>query len=389
MRLKGRLLVLVGSVLALAVAPVPHAARAVEVPPAPPLVRPPPPPTPPPALVARLKALEAGWGSVVGIAVTDIQSGWVAESDGLVVAPQQSVSKLWVAMTVFDAVDHGLLHLDDPVTVGLGDMSVFNQPIQKRMVDGVYNTTIDGLLVCAIAESDNACNDMLVRRVGGSETVQKAIAARQLGAIRVGPEEKLLQAKIAGLEWRPEYSFGQAFWTARDAVPPGVRITALENYLASPDDGATAEALVLGLARLSRGELLSPASTARFLQILGMTETGPLRLKAGLEDGWTIEHKTGTGQDMADMTTGYNDVGIITAPDGHSYAVAVMMGETRRPIPERQDLMADVARAVVAVHDGRDPFFVPPPPAPPPPVAHATPHRGRHPVHRRHAKART
>ena len=34
--------------------------------------------------------------------------------------------------------------------------------------------------------------------------------------------------------------------------------------------------------------------------------------------------------------------------DGRSYAVAVMIASTRRPVPERQALMAQVAQAVVA-----------------------------------------
>ena len=80
--------------------------------------------------------------------------------------------------------------------------------------------------------------------------------------------------------------------------------------------------------------------------------TGPERLKGGLMPGWTIAHKTGTGQDLGDLTTGYNDVGLITAPNGDTYAIAVMIAATRRPIPERQALMAAVARAVVEAHDG-------------------------------------
>jgi beta-lactamase class A len=84
---------------------------------------------------------------------------------------------------------------------------------------------------------------------------------------------------------------------------------------------------------------------------MAATDTGPLRLKAGLGPGWSIAHKTGTGQDLGDESTGYNDVGLLTAPDGRTYAVAVMIAQTRRPVPERQALMADVARAVVATHD--------------------------------------
>lgn len=309
-------------------------------------------PPPPPALVAQLQTLARTFDGRVGIAVEDVHSGWVADYDGARFYPQQSVSKLWVALTVFQEVDRGRLSLSDPLTVRREDMSVFHQPIQKLLgPDGTAVVTIDGLLVGAIAQSDNAANDILVRRVGGSAAVRRVIAEQRLGAIRCGPEEKVLQSKIAGLAWRPEYSFGQTFWTARDAVPLDERTARLNAYVDDPDDGASPIAMVQGLGRLQRGELLSPASTARFMQILTSTETGPMRLKAGLGPGWSIAHKTGTGQDLGSLSTGYNDVGLLTAPDGRVYAVGVMIAATRRPIPERQALMADVARAVVAQHD--------------------------------------
>jgi hypothetical protein len=50
------------------------------------------------------------------------------------------------------------------------------------------------------------------------------------------------------------------------------------------------------------------------------------------------------------LATGYNDVGLLTAPDGTVYAVAVLIGASRRPFKERSALIADVARAVIATH---------------------------------------
>ncbi|MDB5698014.1 MAG: beta-lactamase, partial [Alphaproteobacteria bacterium] len=44
---------------------------------------------------------------------------------------------------------------------------------------------------------------------------------------------------------------------------------------------------------------------------------------------------------------GYNDVGILTAPDGRAYAIAVMIGRTQVGIPTRQKLMNDAVRAVI------------------------------------------
>jgi beta-lactamase class A len=171
-----------------------------------------------------------------------------------------------------------------------------------------------------------------------------------LGAIRFYNGERALQSKIAGLIWSPSYSIGNAFYEARNALPKSVRKAAFDRYVEDPYDGAAPSAIVGALARLKRGELLSPASTQRLLNIMGHTKTGPNRLKGGLEAGWTLSHKTGTGQVFGPWQAGYNDIGILTAPDGRSYAVAVMIKKTATPLSTRMTLMNNVVEAVIAQH---------------------------------------
>jgi beta-lactamase class A len=312
----------------------------------------PPAPAGPVALQSTIDELARGFDGRVGIAVQDVGAGWAVGHDADGLYPQQSVAKLWVALTVFDAVEKGRMKLDDPVLVTRNDMSVFNQPIRKLLTDQGYQTTVDGLLVLALAQSDNAANDILLKRAGGPAAVRRALEARHILGIRASPPEQVLESHVAAVRWKPEYSFGQAFWTARDKVTMPKRIKALQHYLDDPADGAAPRAITDALARLKRGELLGPAMTARFLEILAKTTTGPARLPGGLAPGWSIAHKTGTGQDLGDLSTGYNDVGLITAPNGHVYTAAVMIAATHRPIPERQALMVAVTRALVAEHDG-------------------------------------
>lgn len=324
------------------------ASRSAAVPAAAPAAAPDP-------LTTQLRTLGQGFDGVAGIAVRDVATGWTTGYRAEAMHPQQSVAKLWVALAVLDAADQGRLTLADPVTVRRGDLSLFHQPIRRFVTQtGAHETTVAELLKGALAQSDNAANQVLAERVGGPEAVQKVIDAKGLGAIRFGPGERLLQTRIAGVpEWRPEFSFGKMFWRARAFVPKPVRAKAMADYLADPMDGATPAAIVAALARLQRGELLSPASTRQFLSDMTASQTGPKRLRDGLKPGWTIAHKTGTGQVLDSLSTGYNDVAILTAPDGRAYAVAVMIASTERPIPERQALMADVARAVVAHHETR------------------------------------
>ena len=86
------------------------------------------------------------------------------------------------------------------------------------------------------------------------------------------------------------------------------------------------------------------------LSTMGDAKTGPNRVKGGVPKGWHYVHKTGTGQELYARSTGYNDIGIMTAPDGSSYAIAVMIGSTTLPIPKRWELMQTVARSVAMLH---------------------------------------
>ena len=283
-----------------------------------------------------------------------IDNGWELGWKDDDLYPQQSVSKLWVSITALDAVDKGRVDLDDKVTLGRSDLTVFHQPIAAKILGGGYTTSLADLMVKAITTSDNTCNDKLMRSVGGADAVRAMIRNKGLGAIRFYNGERNLQSKIAGLTWSPSYSIGRAFFEARNALPMPVRKAAFNRYIEDPYDGAAPSAIVAALARLKRGELLSPSSTARLLSIMGNTHTGPNRLKGGLKPGWTLSHKTGTGQELSGVQAGYNDIGILTAPDGHSFAVAVMIKRTATPLPVRMKLMNRVVEAVIAQHEAKD-----------------------------------
>jgi beta-lactamase class A len=317
----------------------PAAAQVRPAPPAPPYIR------------DRVNDLGQSFAGRVGIAVKSIDEGWSTGWKADELYPQQSVSKLWVSITALDAVDRGKVSLDDQVTLTRGDLTLFHQPIAAQILGGGYTTTLSDLMFKAITTSDNTANDKLMRSVGGPEAVRSMIASKHLGSIRFYNGERALQSRIAGLIWSPSYSIGNAFYDARDALPFSVRKAAFDRYVSDPYDGAAPAAVVNALARLKRGELLSPASTQRLLDIMSHTKTGANRLKGGLAPGWALNHKTGTGQVLGSQQAGYNDIGILTAPDGRSYSVAVMIKLTSVPLPVRMTLMNNVVRAVITQHD--------------------------------------
>jgi beta-lactamase class A len=305
----------------------------------------PPPPAPPAELQARLDALAAGFKEPVGIAVTDLARGWTAQVDGRALYPQESVVKVWVAIAVLDAVDRGRLRLDQQVVLRPEDRSVFYQPLGAHIGRNGYTTTLYDLLRRQLTESDNTANDKLIQEVGGAEAVSAVLARKGVSGIGVGGTERVLQSQAAGLTWTPELA-GWRFKEARAKLPDEVRDRALAAYLAAPPDGAQPAAVTEALAALKQGRLLSPVSTEILLGLMGEARTGYHRLRAGLPSGWSIAHKTGTGPDWRGASVGINDVGLLTAPDGRTYAVAVMMRQTKKPVPQRSALMQKVSRAV-------------------------------------------
>ncbi|MDB5476317.1 MAG: beta-lactamase [Phenylobacterium sp.] len=307
-----------------------------------------PGPPAPAELQEKLADLAEAYREPVGIAVTDVTARWTAQVAGEEVFPQQSVSKLWVALSVMQAVDHKGMSLDQQVVLTPDDRSVFYQPLAShiRGPNG-FSTTVYDLLRRQLTESDNAANDKLIRELGGGGSITRTLTQKGLEGLGVGETERELQTRTAGLTWRPEYGQTWIFKQAREQLPEAVRDAALADYLAHPADGAKPAAITETLAALQRGELLSPASTQLMLELMAQCRTGSSRLRAGLPRDWTIAHKTGTGPDWRGASVGINDVGLITAPDGHAYAVAVMMRETRKPFGARHALMQKVARAVV------------------------------------------
>ncbi|KQZ69611.1 serine hydrolase [Sphingopyxis sp. Root214] len=305
----------------------------------------------PAGLNDRIYELWRAFPGKTGIAVQRIDGEWSLSQRGGELFPQQSVSKLWVTLTVLDAVDQGRMTMDQRVRIGPEDLVVFHQPLAARVrAERSVTMSVRDLIETAITHSDNLANDSLLRTVGGPAAVRAFIAKKDLGSIRFGPGERLLQAGTAGLTWQQSYSVGRNFETARAALSAAARQAAMNNYLANPVDGASPAAIASALTRLARGTLLSPESTEYLQGVMSRTRSGPRRLKAGLPPGWQFMHKTGTGQNLGGMTAGYNDIGIATAPDGTRYAIVVMMGSTTSGIPARMALMQSVSSAVAEYH---------------------------------------
>jgi beta-lactamase class A len=258
----------------------------------------------------------------------------------------QSVMKLLVGIAAADA-----LQLSEPVTLRKEDLSLFVQPIANIVnARGSFHTTLGDLVRRAIVDSDSAATDNLIRRLGGPAVVQAFLNRKGIAGIRIDRDEKTLQTEIVGLAWKPEFVDAALLDSAIKRVPREVRDEADRRYRNDVRDTATPKGMAKMLDALNSGKLLSPDSTRYILDVMSQTVTFPDRLKAGLLPGWKIAHKTGTSGTWNAVTVATNDVGILTAPDGSSIAIAVFIGDSRAPDAARAALTAKLATAAISHH---------------------------------------
>ena len=124
----------------------------------------------------RINALGSQFNGRVGISVKSVNEGWSVGWKADELYPQQSVSKLWVAITALEAVDKGRVSLDQRVSLTRSDLTLFHQPIAAKILGGGTTMSLSELMFQALTRSDNPCNDILMRTVGGPSAVRAMIA---------------------------------------------------------------------------------------------------------------------------------------------------------------------------------------------------------------------
>ncbi|MBC7794442.1 MAG: serine hydrolase [Clostridia bacterium] len=224
---------------------------------------------------------------------------------------------------------------------------MFVQPLSELIGAKGWTTTVADLTQRAVTQSDSAAVDILVERLGGPERVQAVLTARALSGISFDRDEKHLQSDVLGITWSPALVEADLFARVRAAVPRAKQLAAYEAYRQDTRDTATPAGMVELLLRLARCELLSRASTTWLRETMQAKTTGTKRLKAGLAPNWTLGHKTGTSSSFEGLAAATNDVGLLTAPNGETFAVAVFLGDSRADEDARDAAIAAVARAIV------------------------------------------
>lgn len=274
----------------------------------------------------------------LGIAVSDLQTGrtWLVNADRSY--PMMSVFKAPLAATVFSEVDAGKISLDQTVIIRRGDLMTAGVGQIAATFHGDHEAfTVSQLLAAAVSHSDNTAADVLVKLVGGPAAVTAFLRAHGIPHMRVDRDEEAI-AREFQLQPVDGETSGQRNLRLREGY---------EAYLRDPRDTTTPGAAASFLRKLWQGRLLSAASTRRLLGHL-YAQTVPDRLRAGIPAGVRFADKCGTSYTLDGKTAAFNDIGILTWPDGRTVVVAAFLTASQAPEAGMNALFRAIARATVA-----------------------------------------
>lgn len=200
--------------------------------------------------------------------------------------------------------------------------------------------TVDRLLSAAVSESDNTAVDALLRLVGGAHVVTDFLRMHGIDGMRVDLGEgdiSRISDDTANGQTIPKDETDQAALVRQRR---GYRA-----YLHDPRNRAAPDAAADFLEKLWSGQLLSKDSTQRLLDLM-YGQTTPNRMRAGLPAGVRFADKCGTSYSLDGETAAYNDIGIITWPNGHTVIVAAFLTASQADKKTRDALFAEIGKDV-------------------------------------------
>ncbi|MBE9127240.1 serine hydrolase [Coleofasciculus sp. LEGE 07092] len=231
-----------------------------------------------------------------GVFVVDLDTGAYLDWEGHSIFPAASTIKIPILVAFFQDVDQGKIRLDEPLTLEPDVIATGSGDLQYKKPGSQY-TALE-VATKMIAISDNTATNMLIKKLGGAQTLNERFRS----------------------------------W--------GLTSTAINNPL--PDLEGTNTTSPRDLASLmstvNQGELLSLRSRDRLLDIMQRTVNNSL-LPKGLNPGATIAHKTG---DIGSMIA---DAGLVDMLSGKRYIIVAMV---KRPHNDASasELIRKISRSV-------------------------------------------
>lgn len=264
-------------------------------------------------LQLKIEQITKSKNATVGCAVSAIEDGDSIAVNDQAHYPMQSVFKFHLALAVLNQVDKGKLKLDQELFVKKSDLLPDTwSPLRDKYPNGNVNLKLSDILSITVSQSDNNGCDILFHLIGGTDSVNNFIHRSGIVDVSiVATEEQMHKA------WDVQFKN----WTT-----PMAAVQLLKKYY--------------------QKSIISENSTKYLWKIMVETTTGPDRLKGQLPKGTEVAHKTGSSGSQDNITAAFNDIGIITLPNGKHYAIAVFITDSKENDETNADIIADISKCV-------------------------------------------
>lgn len=226
--------------------------------------------------------------------------------------PMQSVFKLPLALAVLHQIEEGKLGLDQPIRFLPTDRipTPVYSPLQEKYPEADVDIPLRELLRLDVSLSDNTAADVLLRLLGGPESVNRYITSIGIKGFHLQDGERAQHAEVAA-QYRSWFE------------PAGA---------------------VQLLRLMSDDSPLTPKNTE--LLVSWMLPSGRTRrLEADLPEGTRVAHKSGTSDVNNGIAEATNDIALIALPDGRQLAIAVFVTDSTADQVTRERVIGRIGRA--------------------------------------------
>ncbi|UZT98859.1 CGA/CIA family class A beta-lactamase [Chryseobacterium fluminis] len=265
-------------------------------------------------LEQKINAIIKDKKATVGISVLSFEDGFIYNKNQDKKLPMQSVFKFHIAAAVLHLVDNGKLSLGQKILLNKTNLLENTwSPLRDKYPGGNVEVPLREILEYTVAKSDNNGCDILLKLLGGTQSVQKFMDAKGVKGFRIKYNEATMHR-----DWNAQY----------------------ENY-------STAKSAVDVLKKLYDGKLLSKKSTDYLTKVLLSTSTGKNKLIEQLPEGTPVARKTGaSGKNKEGLTGAENEIAIVTLPSQRHYAIAVFVSNSTESDAVNCKIISDVSKTV-------------------------------------------
>lgn len=263
------------------------------------------------SLPERILTLTKGQPFTIGISAIGIENPLEFHWNENKALPMQSVFKFPIALKVLSLVDKGKYSLESPIFIQAKELLEDTwSPIKVKYPTGNVTLSLAELIEYTVAQSDNNGCDILLRQTGGPLSTQNFIRNLGLNNFKMRYNEEQMHQ-----DWSYQY-----------------------------ENTASSKELSTLLKLFYEGKILSESSTAFLYHVMLNTNTGQNKMKAHLPLGSTA-HKTGTsGKNKEGLTGAENDIGIITTPKNHHYALSILISDSKLDDQTNAEMIATISK---------------------------------------------